>query len=355
MSHPVVPSPLEIVKSAMSGEVCARGTSPTAELPSPEPSGVVNEGTMLLVASIPDPCAAHQAAIGGVRPEPPPDDEPPTGEAQVRAPKPGPKGGSPSADGPTPAPPEGVNSSDFQGLTVDVSYYGYRWYDCVTGRWPSRDPIGEHSFYLSYSKNKALSDKLKLNFHSIHAGYKFINNDPPGNVDLLGLHAIFYPPGSPGSEYNDDIQSHLQNPKPSVPAFVGVEAHVVLGIGYSAVTCCDENDDLRRFHFMKVCYGLNASASVSGGAVTGLSGEDCRADRYKGVFYEFSGSIGPVSIGVDLGVNDDNELTGVNDIAGGFGVGLPVGVSYCYYFLISESKEEKGCVCTEEESSSSDY
>jgi len=24
-----------------------------------------------------------------------------------------------------------------------VTYYGYRYYDPVTGRWPSRDPIGE--------------------------------------------------------------------------------------------------------------------------------------------------------------------------------------------------------------------
>jgi len=104
---------------------------------------VIDEGTMLLVPSPKVPCAAHQAAIGGVRPEPPPDDEPPTGEAQVRGPRPGPKGGPPRADPPASTPPEGDDSSDFQGFTVDVSYYGYRWYDPVTGRWPSRDPIGE--------------------------------------------------------------------------------------------------------------------------------------------------------------------------------------------------------------------
>jgi hypothetical protein len=26
---------------------------------------------------------------------------------------------------------------------MDVTYYGYRWYDPLTARWPSRDPIGE--------------------------------------------------------------------------------------------------------------------------------------------------------------------------------------------------------------------
>jgi RHS repeat-associated protein len=34
----------------------------------------------------------------------------------------------------------GVN---FQRLTPHVAYYGYRYYDPVTGRWPSRDPIQE--------------------------------------------------------------------------------------------------------------------------------------------------------------------------------------------------------------------
>jgi hypothetical protein len=230
-------------------------------------------------------------------------------------------------------------------------YYGYRFYDPETGRWPSRDPIGEHRFYSSYSRNKTPSEKFKLAYHAIHAGYKFIDNKPIGDIDLLGLHALFYPPGSPGSEYNDEIQAHLQNPKPSAPTFLSAEFHVILGLGYSAVACCDENDDLRNFHFFKVCYGVNASASVSGGAVTGLSGKDCRSDRYKGVFYEFSGSLGPIGLGVDLGIGDDNSLTGVNDFGGGFGVGLPVGVSWCYYFLISESIKKDGCICTKEESS----
>jgi hypothetical protein len=47
---------------------------------------VIDEGTMLLAAPPKVAPAAHPAAIGGVRPEPPPDDEPPTGEEQVRSP-----------------------------------------------------------------------------------------------------------------------------------------------------------------------------------------------------------------------------------------------------------------------------
>jgi RHS repeat-associated protein len=32
---------------------------------------------------------------------------------------------------------------DVMAKRVGVAYYGYRWYDPLTGRWPSRDPIEE--------------------------------------------------------------------------------------------------------------------------------------------------------------------------------------------------------------------
>ena len=46
-----------------------------------------------------------------------------------------------------------------------VPYYGYRWYDPVTGRWPSRDPIEE-------------SGGINL--------YGFVGNDGVGYIDVLG-------------------------------------------------------------------------------------------------------------------------------------------------------------------------
>jgi RHS repeat-associated protein len=40
-----------------------------------------------------------------------------------------------------------------------VRYYGYRYYDPVTGRWPSRDPIGERGGINLYGmvKNDTLN------------------------------------------------------------------------------------------------------------------------------------------------------------------------------------------------------
>ena len=48
-------------------------------------------------------------------------------------------------------------------------YYGYRYYDAVTGRWPSRDPIGEEG---------------GLNL------YGFLGNNSVENFDLLGMEEV---------------------------------------------------------------------------------------------------------------------------------------------------------------------
>jgi RHS repeat-associated protein len=51
-------------------------------------------------------------------------------------------------------------------LGVSVAYYGYRYYDPITGRWPSRDPIEEEG---------------GLNL------YGFVGNDGVDEWDVLGL------------------------------------------------------------------------------------------------------------------------------------------------------------------------
>lgn len=52
-------------------------------------------------------------------------------------------------------------------------YYGYRYYDPVTGRWPSRDPLGERA-----------GDNL----------YEMVLNNPIHFVDVLGLRVANPPP-----------------------------------------------------------------------------------------------------------------------------------------------------------------
>ena len=58
-----------------------------------------------------------------------------------------------------------------QDSATGLLYYGYRWYDPLTGRWPSRDPIGEKG-----------GENL----------YAFVGNDGVGKADLLGLAEVQY-------------------------------------------------------------------------------------------------------------------------------------------------------------------
>jgi RHS repeat-associated protein len=91
----------------------------------------------------------------------PPEEE--GGTSTAKAPSTPPKNGpsATSADTPTTQKPSKIN--DFLGR---VTYYGYRYYDPVTGRWPSRDPIEE---------------KGGLNL------YGFVGNDGVNTIDIFGL------------------------------------------------------------------------------------------------------------------------------------------------------------------------
>jgi len=98
------------------------------------------------------------------RPVDPPDDDPSAGSAA-----------KPPSDPPQGACGENLcNSLEISELKVDhsfvpsmgVTYYGYRWMDPLTGRWPSRDPIKERG---------------GLNL------YGFLENGGIVKIDVLGL------------------------------------------------------------------------------------------------------------------------------------------------------------------------
>jgi len=74
-------------------------------------------------------------------------------------------------------------STESRGFGPCVAVYGYRYYDPTTGRWPSRDPIGE---------------KGGINL------YGMVGNDSVNLVDLLGLEDCCGNPRRPGKEVTDD-------------------------------------------------------------------------------------------------------------------------------------------------------
>jgi RHS repeat-associated protein len=62
-------------------------------------------------------------------------------------------------------------STKYQDDETDLLYYGYRYYNAATGRWNSRDPIGERG-----------GPNL----------FEFLSNDPIRLVDPLGLEVLCY-------------------------------------------------------------------------------------------------------------------------------------------------------------------
>lgn len=86
-----------------------------------------------------------KAAADGTSPDHP-DDDPPCGGAEL----------PPKRPIPPDAPRSGIKLKINDLLDppeMQVVYYGYRHYDPVTGRWPSRDPIGEKGGLNIYAMN----------------------------------------------------------------------------------------------------------------------------------------------------------------------------------------------------------
>ena len=85
---------------------------------------------------------------------------------------------------------EEVLRSSSGAYNAGLYYYGFRYYDPVTGRWPSRDPIGEYGFYRGLFGEGPLdpeSEKQLEEWYYSGNLYSFIDNAPVGYIDYLGL------------------------------------------------------------------------------------------------------------------------------------------------------------------------
>ncbi len=114
-----------------------------------------------------------------------PDDDPPVGGAPVQ-----PKGPNP------PKYPDSGYGLSINGLGISpqmqVAWYGYRYYDPVTGRWPSRDPIDElGSNKVNKRGFKFQIPQKRLIYEDL---YSFASNNPVSKVDPDGRFAIPVPP-----------------------------------------------------------------------------------------------------------------------------------------------------------------
>lgn len=172
--------------------------SSDGDLPSPPPPDPLSPMNDM----IPLQCHSHlpTQAVSETRnspPQDPPNEDPPCGNVphcSTPPPKPPPGGQSyhsmEKASPPTAGPPS---------QPAGVTHYGYRYYDPVTGRWPSRDPIGENG---------------GLNL------YGFVGNDGVNRLDFLGFKLTFKPilhgvnlPGNLAGETKATVAQYSGNDK----------------------------------------------------------------------------------------------------------------------------------------------
>ncbi len=143
----------------------------------------------VMTASAPPPVApAPQAEEQPeTRRDTPPDDDPPAGNAAIHptVPPKGPDNGKPS----NPHNLNDLEREEAPAETMGVTYYGYRWYDPLTGRWPSRDPIKEEGGVNLYGfvGNSGINawDKLGL-----YASVLMIGNFEGNRGDAQRLEAM---------------------------------------------------------------------------------------------------------------------------------------------------------------------
>jgi RHS repeat-associated protein len=126
---------------------------------------------MVTAAPVPEVSAAQVTAANARRFDLPPDedsDDPPAGGAPVSGPKPPSNGTPPAGNRPIPRVEKRQKTLKSRGLRPRVTDYLYRYYDPLTGRWLSVDPIEE---------------KGGMNL------YGFVGNNGVNKIDVLGLNA----------------------------------------------------------------------------------------------------------------------------------------------------------------------
>jgi len=201
-----------------------------------------------------------------------------------------------------------------------LHYNWFRDYDPALGRYVQSDPIGLRGGWNTYG---------------------YVGGNPVRRMDWLGLDFF-------DDEFGNSALDSLRGPGPAHAMSGSIEAHLIIGVGIVNLHCCDEENKIQKFVFRKGCIGATVGISFMAGGVTGLDGVNCRADRYSGWAVEFSGGIGPVSLGGDVGLSNNMvdghpARNGVYEAAAGLGIGFPLGWSWCYYQLLSS--ETGGC-CT---------
>ncbi len=78
-------------------------------------------------------------------------------------------------------------STKYTDDETDLVMYHYRPYSSITGRFLSRDPLGDEAFFTFYTQGKTRFEQSQLQQEALKPLYSFVGNSPLGRVDPLGL------------------------------------------------------------------------------------------------------------------------------------------------------------------------
>lgn len=87
-------------------------------------------------------------------------------------------------------------STKYQDQETGLLYYGYRYYQPQTGRWLSRDPLGDAAFLSRHLRGMRRKEAVRTIKESLKPLYTFVENNPVDWVDVLGLSQNYFHRGS---------------------------------------------------------------------------------------------------------------------------------------------------------------
>jgi hypothetical protein len=231
--------------------------------------------------------------------------------------------------------------------SIRIADYGYRYYDPLTGRWPSRDPIGE---------------KGGLNL------YGFVGNDGVGRVDVLGKKEM------PGLRYAaglvaggnivakistlgitlDGLVAGSQTGIVFFPATCEVALYSVLaGLGQNLAEWrpIRQEDFPSILDFQNFEAGLQMGLSVGVEGAVYVGGTIASADSFEGIFHTVGVNVPGVGGSIYFG---DEDTTGGRWWGGTITVGPGVGAAkiewkYTHNGLVWDLDDDYGfagrCAC----------